>query len=126
MLPCYNFFFGNIISRKIKRHNESLNFSSVEQSILDELIKTLDSSLACEIREFWIDPSAFTVENFLGKGIKLIIFALSFPIGWCCIYSTLENVLDSLSSGHFSTVWSGHFQETKCKTTNVAVKKLKG
>ena len=62
----------------MKRHNENLNFQSVEESILDELLKNLDSSLAREIREFWIDPSAFTVEHFLGKGIKLKIFALYF------------------------------------------------
>ena len=62
----------------MKRNDESLNFQSVGESIPDELLQSLDSSLACEIREFWIDPSAFTVEHFLGKGIELKIFALYF------------------------------------------------
>ena len=55
----------------MKKHNEALNFPIVEESILDILLKNLDSSFACEIRKLWIDPSAFTVENFLGKGIRL-------------------------------------------------------
>ena len=60
-----------IILRKMRRQNESLNFSSVEESSLEILLKGLDHTLACEIKELWIDPSAFTVEHFLGKGITV-------------------------------------------------------
>ena len=62
--------------KKVKQRKMNENVNIKEESPLEILLRNINPSLACEIRQCWIETESFTVENYLGKGIPQ--FLLSF------------------------------------------------
>ena len=41
-----------------------------KDSPLEIFLRNINPNLACEIRQCWIEPEAFSIEKFLGKGMS--------------------------------------------------------
>ncbi len=62
-----------------KKRDESSKISKESLSILEAFLSNVNKDLACEIKECWIDPQAFSAETIVGRGKFKIIFFLYFP-----------------------------------------------